>query len=145
MKDDDLDWFDLVGTEWKKVALGNPDLVASGRVAKRALQKHDLLDDDHKGLYVYALNETGALQLIQRQQADAAFVVKTDLAGMNLPTFQVFPIKTDEAPPIFYTGAIFRLAKSALARAVPRILRQRGRAPDLDEIRLPRRISLRES
>ena len=37
VKDDDLDWFDLIGTEWKKVAMGNPDLTASGRVAQRAL------------------------------------------------------------------------------------------------------------
>jgi molybdate transport system substrate-binding protein len=113
VKDDDLDWFDLIGAEWKKVAFGNPDQTASGRVAQHALQKHGLLDDDHKGLYVHALNEAGALALIQRQQADAAFVYKTDLIGLNQTTFQTFPIKSDEAPPIFYTGAIFRLAKSA--------------------------------
>jgi molybdate transport system substrate-binding protein len=117
VKDDELDWYDLIGAEWKKVALGNPDLSTSGRVALHALQKHDLLDDDHKSLYVHAPNEAGALQLIQRQQADAAFVYKTDLVGLNDTNFQAFPIKSDEAPPIFYTGAIFRLAKSAdLAR-----------------------------
>jgi len=112
VKDDDLDWFDLIGTEWKKVAIGNPDLTASGRVTQRALQKHDLLDDDHKGNFVRALNEAGALRLLQRQQVDAAFVYKTDLAGLNLTTYEPFPVKTDDAPPIFYTGAIFRLAKS---------------------------------
>jgi molybdate transport system substrate-binding protein len=117
VKDDDLDWFDLIGTEWKKVAVGNPDLTASGRVTQRALQKHDLLEDDHKGDYIRALNEAGALQLLQRQQVDAAFVYKTDLLGLNLTTYEPFPVKTEDAPPIFYTGAIFRLAKSAdLAR-----------------------------
>ena len=39
VKDDELDWFDLIGTEWKKVALGNPDLTASGRVAQYALRQ----------------------------------------------------------------------------------------------------------
>jgi molybdate transport system substrate-binding protein len=112
VKDDDLDWFDLIGTEWKKVAVGNPDLTASGRIAQRALQKHGLLDDDHKGDFVRALNETGALQLLQRQQADAAFVYKTDLAGISLSTFESFSVKSEDAPPIFYTGAIFRLAKN---------------------------------
>jgi molybdate transport system substrate-binding protein len=118
VKDDDLDWFDLIGTEWKKVSLGNPDLTASGRVAQRALKKHDLLDDDHKGIYLDAANETAALQLLQREKADAAFVFTTDLPGINLSNFQSFPIKVEDAPPIFYTAAIFRLARNpGLARA----------------------------
>jgi molybdate transport system substrate-binding protein len=130
IKDDDLDWFDLIGAEWKKVAFGNPDQTASGRVAQHALQKHGLLDDDHQGLYVHSLNEVGALQLIQRQQADAAFVYKTDLAGLNQTSFQVFPIKSDEAPPIFYTGAIFRLAKNPdLARQFLEYLNSEGARP----------------
>ncbi len=113
VKDDDLDWFDLIGTEWKKVAIGNPTLTASGRVAQRALGRHDLLDDDHKGDFVDTVNEAGALQAIQRQQADAAFVFKTDAAGVNLPGFEPFPVKSEDAPPIFYTGAVFRLATNA--------------------------------
>jgi molybdenum ABC transporter molybdate-binding protein len=118
VKDDDLDWFDLIGTEWKKVAVGNPDLTASGRVAQRALGKHGLLDDDHKGDFIHTANETAALQLLQREQAEAAFVFKTDLADINLPGFESFPIKTEDAPPIFYTAAVFRLAKNApLARS----------------------------
>jgi molybdate transport system substrate-binding protein len=118
VKDDDLDWFDLIGTEWKKVALGNPDLTASGRVAQRALGQHDLLDDDHKGDFANTPNEQAGLQAIQRQQVDAAFVFKTDLAGANVPGFQMFPLKAEDAPPIFYTGALFRQAPdAALARA----------------------------
>jgi len=118
VKDDELDWFDLIGTEWKKVALGNPDLVASGRVAKRALQKHGLLDDDHKDLYVYAQTEALALGVAQREQADAVFVYKTDVAKINLPGFDLFPLTTDDAPPVFYTAAVCRLAKNpAQARA----------------------------
>ena len=112
IKDDELDWFDLIGTEWKKVALGNPDLVASGRVAKRALQKHDLLGDDHKDTYVYAPTETLALAVVQREQADAVFVYKTDAAKINLPGFALFPLKTEDAPPVFYTAAVCRLAKN---------------------------------
>lgn len=112
VKDDELEWFDLTGTEWKKVALGNPDLVASGRVAKRALQKHDLLDDDHKDVYVYAPTETLALAVAQREQADAVFLYKTDLAQANLPGFEVFPLNIEDAPPIFYTAAICRQAKN---------------------------------
>lgn len=112
IKDDELDWFDLIGTEWKKVALGNPDLVASGRVAKSALQKHDLLDDEHKSLYIYTLTETLALAEAERDQADAVFVYKTDLAKASLPGFEVFALKTEDAPPIFYTAAVSRLAKN---------------------------------
>ena len=124
VKDDDLDWFDLIGTEWKKVALGNPDTVASGRVAKRALQKHGLLDEDHKGLWVYAPTESLALGVVQREAADAVFLFKTDLPApptqrVKVDTgFQVFPLTTEDAPPVFYTAAVCRLAKNpAQARA----------------------------
>jgi molybdate transport system substrate-binding protein len=118
VKDDELDWFDLIGTEWKKVALGNPDQVASGRVAKRALQKHDLLGDDHKDTYVYAPTETLALAVAQREEADAVFVYKTDAVAIKLPGFDIFPLKTEDAPPVFYTAAVCRLAKNpAQARA----------------------------
>ena len=112
VKDDDLDWFDLVGSEWKKVAVGKPELVSSGRSAQRALQKHDLLGDDSKGLYVYAPTDALALAVVQREQADAVFVFKTDVLKASLPGFDIFPIKTDDAPPIFYTAAICRLAKN---------------------------------
>ena len=112
VKDDDFDWFDLIGTEWKKVALGNPDLVASGRVAEHALQKHDLLGDDHKDLYAYAPTESLALAVVQREQADAVFFYKTDAARVSLPGFDLYPVKTDDAPPIFYTAAVSRLAKN---------------------------------
>jgi molybdate transport system substrate-binding protein len=112
VKDDDLGWFDLIGTEWKKVALGNPDLVASGRVAKRALQKHDLLGDEHKDTFVYTQTETLALAMAQREQADAVFVYKTDAAKISLPGFALFPLKTEDAPPVFYTAAVCRLSKN---------------------------------
>jgi molybdate transport system substrate-binding protein len=112
VKDDDLDWFDLIGTEWKKVAVGNADLVASGRVAKRALQKHSLLDDDHKDMYAYAPTDALALAVVQREQADAVFMFKTDAARVSLPGFDAFPVTTDDAPPIFYTAAVSRLAKN---------------------------------
>ena len=111
VKDDELDWFDLIGTEWKKVALGNPDLVASGRVAKRALQKHDLLGDDHKDTYDYEPMEKMAVAVVDRVQADAVFLFKTDAMRMSLPGFENFPVTTDDAPPVFYTAAICRLAK----------------------------------
>jgi molybdate transport system substrate-binding protein len=118
VKDDDLDWFDLIGTEWKKVAMGNSDLTVSGRVAQRALKNHNLLDDDHKSIFVNGANESAALRLLQREKADAAFVFTTDLPTIDLPNFQPFPIKVEDAPPIFYTAAVFRLAKNPdLARA----------------------------
>jgi molybdate transport system substrate-binding protein len=118
LKDDELDWFDLIGTEWNKVALGNPDQVASGRVARRALQKHDLLGDDHKDIYIYAPTETLAVAVVEREQADAVFVYKTDAAGINLPGFEIFPVSTTDAPPVFYTAAVCRLAKNPVqARA----------------------------
>ncbi|HEY0257668.1 MAG TPA: molybdate ABC transporter substrate-binding protein, partial [Candidatus Methylacidiphilales bacterium] len=112
VKDDELEWFDLVGSEWKKVALGNPDLVASGRVAKRALQKHDLLGDENKNVFVYQGTETLALQVAEREQADAVFVYKTDLGAISLPGFEVISLKSDDAPPIFYLAAVCHLAKN---------------------------------
>ena len=111
LKDDDLDWFDLIGTEWKKVALGNPDLVESGRIARRALQKHDL-DDMHKNIFVHAGTEALALQVVERDQADAVFVYRTDLTGFQLPGFEMVSIDTTDAPPIFYVAAVGRLAKN---------------------------------
>jgi molybdenum ABC transporter molybdate-binding protein len=118
VKDDDLEWFDLIGTEWKKVALGDPDLTASGRVAQRALEKHDLWKDEDRDTFIRAPTETQALQVIEREQADAAFVYKTDLGTLHLAGFDVYPISAEEAPPIFYTAAIFRLAaQPALAQA----------------------------
>jgi molybdate transport system substrate-binding protein len=118
VKDDDLDWFDLIGTEWKKVAMGSPDLVESGRVAKRALQKHGLIDDDHKDDFVYAPTESLALAAVQREQAQAVFLYKTDAARIQLPGFDVFPVATEDAPPVFYIAAVGRLAKNpTLARA----------------------------
>jgi molybdate transport system substrate-binding protein len=111
VKDDELEWFDLIGSEWKKVALGNPDLVASGRVAKRALQKHGLLNDDNKNVFVYEGTEALALQVAEQEKADAVIVYKTDLAHISLPGFEMVPLKSDDAPPVFYTAAVCRLAK----------------------------------
>lgn len=112
LKDDDLDWYDLVGSEWKKVALGDPNLVASGRVAQHALQKHDLLGDDTKSLYDYEPMEKLAVAVVDREQADAVFLFKTDAMRMNLPGFEIDPINSDDAPPIFYTAGVSRLAKN---------------------------------
>jgi molybdenum ABC transporter molybdate-binding protein len=112
VKDDELDWFDLIGTEWKKIALATPDLAESGRVARRALQKHDLYDDDHKKLFVSAPTENLALQVLERDQADAVFVYRTDLRGVNLPGFDLYPLDSTEAPPVFYVAAQGRLAKN---------------------------------
>jgi molybdate transport system substrate-binding protein len=112
VKDDELDWFDLIGTEWKKVALGQPDQVASGRVAQHALQKHGLLDDDHKDIYLYGMTDSLTLGRLLRGEADAVFLYKTDAAQLNLHGFDLFPVTTDDAPPVFYTAAVSRLAKN---------------------------------
>ena len=112
VKDDDLDWFDLIGTEWKKVALGNPDLVASGRVARHALQKHSLLDDDHKDDYDYEPTEKLAVSVVDREAADAVFLLKTDASRLSLPGFVIFPLTIDDAPPLFYTASVSRLSKN---------------------------------
>jgi molybdate transport system substrate-binding protein len=118
VKDDELDWFDLVGNEWKNVALGKPDVVASGRVAQRALQKHDLIDDDHKDLYTYAMTDNLAIGQVQAEKADAVFAFKTDVAKLALNGFEVFPIDSADAPPVFYTAAVCRMAKNpALAHS----------------------------
>ena len=115
VKEDAPDWFDLIGTEWKKVALGDPDLTVSGRVARHALQQHGLFDDDHKGLYSYAPTETRALQIAEREQVDAVFLYRTDAAGISLPGFEIVPLGSTDAPPVFYTAALGRLSKNPVA------------------------------
>jgi molybdate transport system substrate-binding protein len=118
VKDDDLQWYDLIGNEWKKVALGKPDTVASGHVAQRALQKHDLLGDDNKELYTYTMTDGLAIGQAQAEKADAVFAFKTDVAKLNLNGFEIFPLDSADAPPVFYTAAVCRLAKNpALAHA----------------------------
>jgi len=118
VKDDELEWFDLIGNEWKKIALGKPDTVASGHVAERALQKHDLLGDDNKNLYTYTMTDGLALGQAQAEKADAVFAYKTDVARLTLNGFEVFPINSADAPPVFYTAAVSRTAKNpALAHA----------------------------
>jgi molybdate transport system substrate-binding protein len=112
LKDDALDWFDLIGTEWKKIALGNPDLTTSGRIAQRALKNHDLLNDDNKSLFTYAGTEALALQIVERDQADAVFVYRSDLGSAAVPGFEVVPLNAVDAPPVFYVAAIGRLAKN---------------------------------
>ena len=112
LKDDQLDWFDLIGTEWKKVALGDSDLVESGRVAERALKKHALLDSDHKSLYIYKPTDALVLGVAEREEADAVFCYRSDLAGVTIPGFDIFQPDTEDAPPVFYTAAISRLAKN---------------------------------
>jgi ABC-type molybdate transport system substrate-binding protein len=91
VKDDDLDWFDLVGGEWKK---------------------HDLYDAEHRSLYLSEPTENLALQIIERDQADAVFVYHTDLRGVQLPGFDLYPLDSAEAPPIFYVAALGQLAKN---------------------------------
>ena len=113
VKDDDLDWFDLVGTEWKKIALGNPETVESGRVALHALQKHDLADEDHKKDLVEAGTEALALHVVQRDQADAVFAYRSDLLGFQVPGFQVYRLDSADAPPVFYLAAVGRLSTNA--------------------------------
>jgi molybdate transport system substrate-binding protein len=118
VKDDELDWFDLVGNEWKKVALGKPDSVASGHVAQRALQKHDLLSDDNKDVFTYTMTDNLAIGQVQAEKADAVFAYKTDVAKLALNNYVIFPVDPADAPPIFYTAAICRTSKNpALARA----------------------------
>lgn len=118
VKDDELEWFDLIGSEWKKIALGKPDQVASGRVAQRALQKHGLLNDDNKDSFSYGVTDALVIAVVQREQVDAAFLLKTDAMKLNLRGYTTVNIKSDDAPPLFYTAAVCRASKNpALARA----------------------------
>ena len=59
-----------------------------------------------------------SLVAAQKEQDDAVFVYKTDAALVKLPGFEVLPLGSDDAPPVFYTAAVSRLAKNpAQARA----------------------------
>ncbi len=55
---------------------------------------------------------------MQRDQADAVFAFRTDAAALNLHGFEIFPLDTADAPPVFYTAAVCRLSRNPVqARA----------------------------
>ncbi len=105
VKDEELDWYDLLAREWDTFAMGNPSATVSGRAAKSAIEKHDLaarLKSD--GLHL-AGNETAALNFAKRGEADAVFLYRTDLVKANLQNFVIFAIDAGDYPAIDYTAA----------------------------------------
>lgn len=105
LKDEELDWYDLLAREWDTLALGNPSLTASGRAAQSAIKKHDLggkLKGD--GVHLGG-NEADALNFVRRDEADAVFVLRSDLIKTTLDGYVIYPVDAGDYPAIRYLAA----------------------------------------
>jgi molybdate transport system substrate-binding protein len=116
LKDEEPEWHDLVRNEWRRMALGNPALTASGRFAQKAMEKRDLWDRV-KAEARLAPTETLALDFARRNDADGVFIFRTDLKGITLDMYEVYPVDPKDHPPVLYVAAVVKgAAKGALGR-----------------------------
>ena len=69
---------DLARPDVKRIALGNPDLVPSGRYAREALEAAGLWDR-LGAKFVLAESDRAALELVARGEVDAGIVYATDI------------------------------------------------------------------
>ncbi len=112
IRDEDSDWWDLVGKEWRHVVVADGDVSQLGRISLQALKAHDLADPEAlKRVRVIAPNEALVLSRLGSTQADAALVYKTDLLGVQMPGFEPFTMKPTDSAPVLYTGAVTSRAK----------------------------------
>jgi len=116
LKDEEPEWHDLLRNEWRRMALGNPALTASGRYAQKAMESRDLWDRV-KAEARLAPTEALALDFARRNEVDGVFVFRTDLKGVTLDLYEIYPVDSKDHPPILYVAAAIKGgAKIALAR-----------------------------
>ncbi|MEJ0000098.1 MAG: substrate-binding domain-containing protein [Verrucomicrobiota bacterium] len=125
LKDDDLEWFDLVGSEWKKVALGKPDLVSSGRVAQRALQKRGLINDDNKDVFTYGMTDSLARRRRAARPGRRRLRLPHRRRGAQPARLRDFSARYGRrAAGLLYRGRVPPLAQSRAGARLHRLLRQ---------------------
>lgn len=115
LADEELDWYDLLAREWEHLALPNPELTWTGRAAQAAMQKHGVADRlKGDGVHLGG-NETVTLDFARRGEADAVFLLRTDLSKITIEGYVVHAIDAADYPPFFYVAAIGKTSKSASA------------------------------
>ena len=99
--------------------MANVDAVPAGKYGKAALEKLGAWDGV-KDKVAQAENVRAALLLVARGEAPLGIVYATDAAAEpNVKIVGTFP--ADTHPPIIYPAAVTKDAKSADAKAVPRL------------------------
>ncbi len=112
LKDEELDWYDLLAREWDQFALGDPAKTTSGRPAISEIEKHGL-SARMKGEGVHlGGNEAVTLDFAKRGEADAVFLYRTDLAKATVEGFTVFPIDAGDYPALSYVAAPAKTTKA---------------------------------
>ena len=74
----------------RRIAIGDPEHVPAGRYARRGLESLGLWEECRDRL-VSCESVRAALALVQRGEADAGIVYRTDAAVSGLPTVQAYP------------------------------------------------------
>jgi molybdate transport system substrate-binding protein len=96
---------DLTKSEFRHIAVGNPDSVPVGRYSKAALQAAGVWDA-LQGKVVNTQNVRQSLDYVARGEAEAAFVYRTDAA--ILPDKVRIVIEVPTATPVLYPIAIVK-------------------------------------
>jgi molybdate transport system substrate-binding protein len=96
---------DLTKSEFRHIAVGNPDSVPVGRYSKAALQAARVWDA-LQGKIVNTQNVRQSLDYVARGEAEAAFVYRTDAA--ILPDKVRIVIEVPTATPVLYPIAIVK-------------------------------------
>ncbi len=97
---------DLKNAEWKRIALGQPDTVPAGVYARQYLTSMHLWDE-LKPKIIPTENVRAALAAVETENADAAFVYKTD-ALISKKVKVALSIDPSHGPPISYPIAVLK-------------------------------------
>jgi molybdate transport system substrate-binding protein len=100
---------DLLRPEFRKIALGDPQVVPAGIYARKYLERIGLAAQLHERI-VPTDNVRAALAAVEAGNADAAFVYKTD-AAISRRVQVVYAVPEKDTPPISYPVAILRATK----------------------------------
>lgn len=93
-------------TNFTRIALGDPATVPAGQYARQFLEKHDLWSALQPRL-VFASNVRAALALVERGDADAAFVYDTD--ARLVPELEArYTVPDADHDPIIYEAAVLK-------------------------------------
>jgi molybdenum ABC transporter molybdate-binding protein len=115
LADEELEWYDLLEREWEHFAMGNPELTWSGRAAQAAILKHGMgARIKGEGVHLGG-NEAVTLDFARHGEADAVFILRTDLNKTLIEGFMVHVIDAADYPPFFYVAGVPKTSHSASA------------------------------
>jgi molybdate transport system substrate-binding protein len=103
---------DIVGSEYVRIAIGNPDSVPAGRYAKEALTSAKLWDKIQPQI-VPAQNVRQALDYVARGEAQAGFVYATDAETQKDKVRVAMTVPT--STPVRYPIAVTTKSQHAVA------------------------------